>query len=73
MSVKVDPLLRADRLPAERARDDRRRARLADAEVAAAEGHVAAVLEAHHAFRPVVAAAGPRELPPRLLALDAPA
>ena len=25
MSVKVDPLLRADRLPAERARDDRRR------------------------------------------------
>ena len=54
MSVKVDPLLRADRLPAERARDDRRRARLADAEVAAAKGHGPRVLEAHDALRPRV-------------------
>ena len=63
MSVKVDPLLRADRLPAERARDDRRRARLADAEVAAPKRHGPRVLEAHDALRPgVLGRRAPRAL-----------
>ena len=63
MSVEVDPLLRADRLPAERARDDRRRARLADAEVAAPKRHGPRVLEAHDALRPgVLGRRAPRAL-----------